>query len=83
MFFGATETNITCAYHDLAEDKLVPCFEKEVSRPIKPENYRVGFKCKLDVCAIFDLRIDMLSVDFLEAEVKAEEEEDIEFEEVE
>jgi len=45
--------------------------------------YILGFKCKLDVCAIFDLRIDMLSVDFLEAEVKAEEEEDIEFEEVE
>jgi hypothetical protein len=42
MFFGATETNITCAYHDLDENKLVPCFEKEVSRPIKPENYRVG-----------------------------------------
>ena len=42
MFFGATETNNTCAYHDLDEDKLVPCFEKEVARPIKPENYRVG-----------------------------------------
>jgi hypothetical protein len=28
---------------DVEEEKLIPCFEKEVSRPIKPTNYKIGF----------------------------------------
>jgi hypothetical protein len=27
---------------DVEEEKLIPCFEKEVSRPIKPTNYKIG-----------------------------------------
>jgi len=36
FYIEATDALVTCSYFNADEDKMVPCYEKEISRPIKP-----------------------------------------------
>lgn len=44
---GADENKIVCYYYSADEDKIVPCYDKEVPRPAKPASYKIGIQIEL------------------------------------
>lgn len=70
FLWASDESENTCLYFSGEEDKLVPCFEKPVQRPVKPAGYKIAFKCLKEECGIHDVRMDLSSPDEIQAEVK-------------
>lgn len=42
MIIGADENKLVCYFHNMDTDKMEKCYDKEVARPARPANYRIG-----------------------------------------
>jgi len=77
---GADDNKVVCYYYSADEDKIVPCYDKEVPRPAKPASYKIGVANKLSETGVDDFRVDLMTAEALIKELndlkKKEDEED-------